>query len=246
MRRALPVVEQRRPVARRAALEHPLPKRRALGNLGQVGRAAQAAGQGAPQVVRDAAAAEYQHAAVLQRRQGRPQRELLRRAVAGHEGERQHRNVGVRVQVAQHRPDAVVEPALRHHRHAQAGLGEQRRHVLRKVRRARGVVAQCVELRVEIAEVVHRRVAWRRQQQRRTRRGVGRDRQDGRRAAEQGVDRRAEALHEGTGGARLQRDHRRAVGDEDRRMAGVHWQIEAPTPSRRVAGRCTQRSVSAP
>ena len=88
------------------------------------------------------------------------------------------------------------------------------------------VVAQRAQLRVEAAEVVDRLVARRGQHHRHARRGVRRDGDDRPRPAEGGVDRRAEAAHEGAGGAGLEGDHRRAVRDEDRGQGGVHAPLE--------------------
>ena len=76
------------------------------------------------QVVGDAAGADHQHSLIGERSQGGTERELGGRALAGHEGQRQHRNIGVRVQVAQDGPDAVVQSAIACGVHGNGSLGQ--------------------------------------------------------------------------------------------------------------------------
>ncbi len=242
MRRPAAVGEQRVPVARRAALLHPAAKGRALRDLRLVGRRAQAVREDAPQVVRDAAAAEHQHAFGGERRERRAEPELLGRALVGHEGERQDRDVGVGVDEAQGGPGAVVEAAFGDRLHRDAGGTEQRGDARRERRCAGRVVAQRLQLRVEAAEVVDRLVARGGEQHRHARRGVRGDRDDRARASERRIDLRAETLHEGAGRTRLERDHRRAVRDEEGGQCGGHEVITAPGVGCVVRPDCTQRS----
>ena len=92
---------------------------------------------------------------------------------------------------------------------------------------AGGVVAQRAQLRIEAAEVVDRLVARRAASTTGTRAAVCAETVTiafGRPNVR--VDRRAEPLHERTGLARLERDHRRAVRDEDRRQVRVHAPLD--------------------
>jgi hypothetical protein len=110
----------------------------------------------------------------------------------------------------------VVEAAFVDALGADAGGADQLDDARRELGVAGGVVAQRPQLRIEAAEVVDRLVARRGEDDRNARGGVGRDGDDRLRPAERGVDRRAEALHERACGAGLERDHRRAVRDEER------------------------------
>ena len=134
--------------------------------------------------MRDAAAAEDQHALVAQRRQRPAERELRRRRIAGDEGQRQDRDVGVGEQITQRGPGAVVETAFVELAHRQPGLAEQLRNTRRQRRRTGRVVAQAVQTRIETAEIVDRVVAGAGQQQRGRRRGMRRDDDDRGRPAE--------------------------------------------------------------
>jgi hypothetical protein len=216
VRRQRAVVGQRVPVERAAALEDPGPEGRALGDLGLLGRPVAAAGKHAPQVVGDAAGAQHQHAFGRQRRQRLAERKQLGRAGARRPGQWQHRHVGSRIDVAQHGPDPMVEAAL-----LGAMRAHQRGHALGQRGRAGRVVAQRRQTRVEAAEVVDRFVGRGRQQHRRARQGMGRQREDRARTAEAGVEGRPQALQECASGTGLEGDHRRAVGDEQGRQ-GVH------------------------
>ena len=157
-------------------------------------------------------------------------------ALRRHEGQRQHRDVGVGVDVAQRRPDAVVEPALVELRctgDAGARAAARATRVGQRGRAGR-VVAQRVELRVEAAEVVA------------PPRGAAPASSTGSRAAvcaeiariARGRPKVASiagpsALHEGAGRAGLERDHRRAVRDEERGQGrGVHAVIDSTAPPR--------------
>ena len=108
----------------------------------------------------------------------------------------------------------MVESALVGAVHRPAPSREQAGDASRPLRRAGRVVAHLVQTRVEAAEVVHRLVAWRGEHDRLAGQGVRRQRQDRLRPAEPGIDRRTESPEVGAGLPGLQRDHRRAVGDE--------------------------------
>jgi hypothetical protein len=204
----------------------------------------QTAGKDAPQVVRDAAGAEHEHALIGQRRQRGAQGKLQRRALAGYEGQRQDRHICVRIEVAQRRPVAMVQAALRQCVNAQSSGFEQRGDRWRERRCARRVVAQRGQLGVESAEVVHRLVLRRGEQHMAARGSVRRNRDDGFGPAERGVDRRAQALHEGSCGAGFQRNHRRAVGDENRGEGLVHCAITAFHGRGAVRSVCTLRCAA--
>ena len=241
------VVEQRRPVAGRGFVQKPVSEGRALGRGRPVHVHAPAA-EHPLQVVRDAAAAHHQHALGRQRRQRLAQCEQLGRRPARGPGQGQHGDVGLGEQVAQRRPDAVVQPALRQHMGRQAGTLQQGLHAGGQRRGAGGVVAQGVQTRVETAEVVDGFVLGGGQQHGLARQAVGADGDDGFGAAKARGQRRAQALHEGTGLARLQRRHGRTVADEQGRQrrrgvrGGVHGAIEAPPSLRRLQAPCTAGS----
>jgi hypothetical protein len=102
----------------------------------------------------------------------------------------------------------VVQAALGHVVHRDAGARQQRCHPLGKLRRAGGVVAQRVQPGIEAAEVVHGFMARRGQQHRLAREAVRRDREHGLRPALRALQHLAQLLHESAGLARLQRRHR--------------------------------------
>ena len=232
VRRLLAVVGQRGPVRLGAALGKPVAEGCTLRNLGRQQCRHRAAAEQHAQVVGDAAAAVHQHALLRQRRQCLAQRQQPGRAPVRRKRQRQHRDVGLGPDEAQRRPDAVVQPAFVGHMHRQAGGLQQAGHLLRQRRRAGRVVAQAVQRLGEAAEVVHRGVLRGRHQQRLARQRVGRDGQDGARAGA-GVERGAQPLPERADLARLQRRHRRAVGQEDRGQGegggvhGVHYSSAA-------------------
>ncbi|EWS54395.1 hypothetical protein X551_02789 [Methylibium sp. T29] len=127
---------------------------------------------------------------------------------------RQHRHVGLGPREAQHRPDAVVEPGLVAGLHGDALRGQQIGHARSERGCAGRAVLQFVQRGREAAEVVHRVVMGAAQHQRQARGGVRGHHDDGLGPAEARVDRPAQALEERAGAARLQRQHRRAVRDE--------------------------------
>jgi hypothetical protein len=221
------VGKQRVPVARLRARREPVAERRVVCGLGLVGTRPEAVREQPAQVVRDAAAADDEDAVPRQRPDRLAERELRRRRRIGNEGERDDRNVGVGVDEAQRRPGAVVEAALVDALCVDAGALQQREQAGGEGGVAGRVVAQRPQLRIEAAEVVDRLVPRRGEDDGSARRGMRRDGDDRLRPAERGVDRRAEPLHEGAGGAGLERDHRRAVRDEERGQGGaVHASLE--------------------
>src|SRR5574337_680266 len=222
VRRAGAIVEERVPVARRAAVGEPLPEFGARRDLGCIERRQRRA-EHEPEVVGDAAAAHQQHALVGERRERAAEREQARRRPVGREPQRQHRDVGLRVREAQRAPDTVVESAVGRDVHRQAGGGDQRRGAPRKLGRAGGVVAQAVERLGKAVEVVHRRMPGGGEQHRLARQRVRRYRDDRARVLCRAVDALTQAAEEGAGRAGLERGHRRAVRDEDRGQSfGTH------------------------
>ncbi len=210
VRRAPAVVEQRIPVARLAARSASSRRKAALPSISgwSTGRAGRRA-EHAPQVVRDAATAQHQHAFGCKRGERRAERELLRRALAGHEGKWQHRNVGTGVEVAQRGPVAVVQPPFGQRcapsMPARSAARRPARPALaRPVRRSAACRASDRNRRSRRPlHAAHRPAAPASRAVR-----VRRDRDDRPRPAERGIDGRPEPLHEGARRAGLERDHR--------------------------------------
>ncbi|MNM99124.1 hypothetical protein D3C81_1116740 [compost metagenome] len=176
------------------------------------------------QVVGDAAGADQQHALFAQRRQRAAHRELMRRAQRRLDRQLQHRDVRLRVEVAQRHPGAVVQATVRVDGRLQAGGLQALGDVLRQLGRARGRVLQLVQRVGEAAEIVDRLRRGRTRYHRRACQPMRRGHDDGARALQARCQLRQARSHL----ARLQRGHRRTMGDVERgQMAhgGCLWGI---------------------
>jgi hypothetical protein len=107
-----------------------------------------------PQIVDGPAAGEHQNALLRQGAEGAAEGEVVVGALSRLDRELRHRHVGIRIDQDQRRPGAVIEPARRILAAGEAGGAQQPRRAARQIRRARGGIAQPVELLGEAVEIV--------------------------------------------------------------------------------------------
>src|SRR5713226_607822 len=136
------------------------------------------------------------------------------RAEGGLYGDLHHRNIGLRVHVEERRPGAVIQAAAAVDAGGEASVLQERLGTLRNPGSSRRGIAQAVERLGEVVEIVDRLRFFGAGEHRQVRLPVRRGDQDGARAREA----LRERLPGVAGRARLERVHRRAVGDEDARQ----------------------------
>ena len=199
-------------------IEHPCAERLHIRQrLGPMLRAR--AGKHFMQVVREAAGADDQHAFTAQRCERPADLDLRGGRQAGIERQLQHRYIGIGKQVAQRHPRAMVERAIRVFCHVRSPLdgrcGQQRTHALRHDRGTRHVITQREQLRREAAEIVPRLLPGACGDGQRAVAPVRGNHQNGtwRRLAQA----RAKCIERRTSRARIERQHRRAVRNIERR-----------------------------
>ncbi|CFP38676.1 Uncharacterised protein [Bordetella pertussis] len=106
------------------------------------------------QIVRQRTRSDHQHAVIAQRRQRLAQRILAARVALHVQRQLHDRQVGVRIQVAQRHPGAMVERTPRIVAGLDAGVREHVHHLLRQSGRSLGRVLQLVQVGGKAAEIV--------------------------------------------------------------------------------------------
>ncbi|CPJ59205.1 Uncharacterised protein [Bordetella pertussis] len=163
------------------------------------------------QIVRQRTRSDHQHAVIAQRRQRLAQRILAARVALHVQRQLHDRQVGVRIQVAQRHPGAMVERTPRIVAGLDAGVREHVHHLLRQSGRSLGRVLQLVQVGGKAAEIVPGDLAVAGRDRQALPHPVRRNHQHRTRALGQPV---APGSQRGAGAAGLDREHGGTVGNE--------------------------------